>query len=226
MSFPAWLHALAWASILLCLSCTAWVTIDVLRRPPKMAVMRAVWPLTMLFGGPLWLAFYLRHAQAENAAMPVAVAVGTSHCGAGCALGDLIVEWLAFAVPGLAVAFGWHGLFAEKSFAVWIPDFIAAYLIGIVFQYFSIAPMRDLGFRNGIVAAIKADTASITAWQIGMYAMMALIQFGWLERDYGRIAPVASPEFWMAMQLAMIAGFVTAYPVNWWLIRAGLKEKM
>ena len=28
------------------------------------------------------------------------------------------------------------------------------------------------------------------------------------------------------MQIAMICGFVTAYPVNWWLIRAGLKEKM
>ena len=28
------------------------------------------------------------------------------------------------------------------------------------------------------------------------------------------------------MQLAMMAGFVTSYPVNWWLIRAGVKEKM
>ena len=28
------------------------------------------------------------------------------------------------------------------------------------------------------------------------------------------------------MQLAMLCGFATAYPVNWWLIRRGLKEKM
>ncbi|MEO8081682.1 MAG: DUF4396 domain-containing protein [Caldimonas sp.] len=28
------------------------------------------------------------------------------------------------------------------------------------------------------------------------------------------------------MQVAMVAGFVTAYPVNWWLIRAGIKERM
>ena len=28
------------------------------------------------------------------------------------------------------------------------------------------------------------------------------------------------------MQIAMICGFVTAYPVNWWLIRVGIKEAM
>ena len=29
-----------------------------------------------------------------------------------------------------------------------------------------------------------------------------------------------------AMRAAMIAGFCTAYPVNWLLIRGGVKEKM
>jgi hypothetical protein len=33
-------------------------------------------------------------------------------------------------------------------------------------------------------------------------------------------------EFWSTMQVAMIFGFLTSYPVNWWLLRAGLKEKM
>jgi hypothetical protein len=28
------------------------------------------------------------------------------------------------------------------------------------------------------------------------------------------------------MQIAMIAGFATSYPVNWWLITTGVKEKM
>jgi hypothetical protein len=37
---------------------------------------------------------------------------------------------------------------------------------------------------------------------------------------------VNTPEFWFIMQLAMIAGFATSYPVNWWLIRAGIKEGM
>jgi hypothetical protein len=151
---------------------------------------------------------------------------GTSHCGAGCTLGDIIVEWSAFAFPALAVWFGWHTVFSEKTFAVWIPDFIVAFLLGIVFQYFTIKPMRGLSVGAGVVAAVKADIASITAWQVGMYGLMAIIQFLWFKPAYGGIAKVASPEFWFAMQLAMLAGFATSYPVNWWLIRSGVKEKM
>lgn len=28
------------------------------------------------------------------------------------------------------------------------------------------------------------------------------------------------------MQIAMVAGFITSYPVNWWLVSKGIKEKM
>ncbi|HJT79714.1 MAG TPA: DUF4396 domain-containing protein [Chthoniobacterales bacterium] len=35
-----------------------------------------------------------------------------------------------------------------------------------------------------------------------------------------------NPLFWFMMQIAMLAGFLTSYPVNWWLLRAGIKEKM
>ncbi len=28
------------------------------------------------------------------------------------------------------------------------------------------------------------------------------------------------------MQIAMLLGFATSYPVNWWLVRKGIKEKM
>jgi hypothetical protein len=28
------------------------------------------------------------------------------------------------------------------------------------------------------------------------------------------------------MQIAMLVGFATSYPVNWWLITAGFKERM
>lgn len=28
------------------------------------------------------------------------------------------------------------------------------------------------------------------------------------------------------MQIAMIVGFLTAYPMDWWLISCGIKEKM
>ncbi len=32
--------------------------------------------------------------------------------------------------------------------------------------------------------------------------------------------------FWFMMQIAMLFGFITAYPVNWWLLRKKIKEVM
>ncbi|MEP7005526.1 MAG: DUF4396 domain-containing protein [Sphingomonas bacterium] len=233
-SFPAWLHALAAVSVVLGVICALVISVDEVRRPQKMAIMYLVWPLTALFGSVVWMAGYFAWGRgtANPAVEPpeqpfvIMVAKGTSHCGAGCTLGDLIAEWLVFAVPTIAVWFGWHSAFTEKTFAVWIPDFMLAFGLGVVFQYFTIKPMRDLSVGGGILAALKADIASIASWQVGMYGVMAIIQFGWFRPVFGMIAPVDSFEFWFAMQLAMIAGFVTAYPVNWLLIHAGWKERM
>ncbi|MCM2294065.1 DUF4396 domain-containing protein [Allorhizobium sp. BGMRC 0089] len=158
--------------------------------------------------------------------MPVMVAKGALHCGSGCMIGDIVAEWLAFLLPSLALVFGWHSLFGEKIFAVWVFDFVLAFLLGIAFQYFAIVPMRKLSPGQGLVAAFKADTLSLISWQIGMYAVMALFQFLIYPAAFGHRVEVNTPEFWFAMQLAMIAGFATSYPMNWWLISQGIKEKM
>jgi len=74
--------------------------------------------------------------------------------------------------------------------------------------------------------AIKADTLSLTAWQVGMYALMAVAYF----RVFGDLLRVKlhtnSAEFWFTMQVAMTCGFLTSYPVNWWLVTRGIKERM
>ncbi len=51
-----------------------------------------------------------------------------------------------------------------------VVDFVLAYAFGIFFQYFTIVPMRDLSFGKGIIAAMRADTISIFAFEIGMFA--------------------------------------------------------
>ena len=232
--FPAWLHLLAILSLAVAVTCAAVIAIDEIRRPQQMWIMNLVWPLTALFGSLFWLAGYYKWGRAPsgngedigNPPFPVMVAKGSSHCGAGCTLGDIIAEWAAFAVPAVAVWFGYGTLFADKIFAVWIPDFILAFGIGVGFQYFTIKPMRDLSVGQGIVQALKADIASISSWQIGMYGLMAIIQFLVFKPVFGGMAEVNTPEFWFAMQGAMAAGFCTAYPVNWLLIRAGVKEEM
>lgn len=232
--FPHWLRSLSSASVALGIICAAVISVDVFRRPQRMWIMNLVWPLTALFGSVLWVAAYYAWGrdtskgedEQSGPPFPALVLKGTSHCGAGCTLGDIIAEWAAFLFPVLAVWCGWHTVFTEKTFAVWIADFIVAFLLGVLFQYFTIKPMRDLRPWQGVLAALKADLASITAWQVGMYGLMAVIQFLWFKPTYGGVAQVASPEFWFAMQLAMLAGFMTSYPVNWWLIRLGVKERM
>jgi hypothetical protein len=230
--FPLALTVVAWSSLGLGAVCGALLLVDVVRHPPAMRIMAAVWPLTALFGGPLWVVMYARWARAGGAAQSrrtpraVSIAISTSHCGAGCALADLVVEWLVFAVPALAVAGGLGTVFHDRIFAVWVLELVVAFLVGIAFQYAAIVPARGLGVAAGVRAAIAADTASIVAWQCGMYGLMAVLQLLLLPLLFGGRASVATPEFWFAMQFAMLAGFAVAYPVIALLIRSGLKEAM
>jgi hypothetical protein len=59
-----------------------------------------------------------------------------------------------------------------------------------------------------------------------MYGFMAIAYFWIFRRVLGVELGVNSVEFWFMMQIAMLCGFATSYPVNWWLLRAGLKEAM
>jgi hypothetical protein len=230
---PIWLHALSIGALILGAACALILLVDVKRHPQHMWIMDVVWPITGLYAGPLALWGYFRFGRATGhghgaPAKPfyATVGIGTTHCGAGCTLGDIISEWLCFAAPAVAVWFGFQSIFAEKMFAVWVADFIFAFALGIAFQYFTIAPMRGLGFRDGMIAALKADTLSLTAWQVGMYGFIAVAQIVYFRPLAGKPVEVNTPEFWFTMQLAMLCGFITSYPVNWWLIRAGIKEKM
>lgn len=95
--------------------------------------------------------------------------MAASHCAAVCTLGDIVAEFTVFA--SALKLWGSHLL---TSFVI---DYILAWTIGIVFQHFTIAPMRGLSLFPGIWAAINAVTLSMTAWQMGMYAWMALTYF-------------------------------------------------
>ena len=242
---PKWLHALSVASLLLATLCLLIIALDLLKHPQHMWIMNVVWPVTALFGS-VWIVWqYFRYGRLAERRLaheaeqrgkdppnkrltpfPIIVANGTLHCGSGCTLGDITAELLMMAFPAIVVAFGYTTLFSDEIFARWIIDYIFAYAFGIVFQYFTIAPMRGLSPGKGIVAAIKADTLSLTAWQFGMYGFMAIAHFVIFERGFGAKLKPTSVEFWFMMQVAMVCGFLTSYPVNWWLITRGIKEKM
>lgn len=245
---PNWLHLTAIVSLVLAGLCALVIAADEVRQPQKMWIMNVVWPINALYFGPIGLwAYYSigrkstkQHMEqmqqekkdgqddkdepkdpvkkAEKKGMKPfwqIVTVGVTHCGAGCTLGDIIAEWAIF----------WTG-WTIAGIALWpeyILDFTLAYLLGIVFQYFAIAPMRNLGFKEGIWAAVKADTLSLTAFEVGLFGWMALTNFVFFPEPH--LLPTA-PTYWFMMQIGMILGFLTSYPVNVWLIKAGLKEAM
>lgn len=226
---PTWLSALAWTSLATALACAAWLALQHLRHPQKMAVMNFVWPLNALYLGPFAVWAYHRFGRpgTKERGSPAgsgagadrpgwqATLVADMHCGAGCTLGDLIAEWTVFLV-GLRI--GGQAIWPEL-----ILDFVAAYVLGIVFQYLTIAPMRGQHGWEGIKAALKADTLSLLAFEVGLFGWMLLTRFVFFANEPLRPDQAA---YWLMMQVGMVIGYLTSYPVNGWLLRARLKEAM
>jgi hypothetical protein len=144
------------------------------------------------------------------------MAVEVSHCGAGCALGDVLSEFVIFA---LALTIAGSTLGAEYA-----GDYALALVFGIAFQYFAIAPMRGLGLKDGLVAATKADVISLTAFEIGLFGWMAVMTFVLFPAPH-QVVP-SSAAFWLLMQVGMMIGYVTSWPANVWLVRRGIKVPM
>jgi Domain of unknown function (DUF4396) len=74
-----------------------------------------------------------------------------------------------------------------------------------------------LGFRS-----VSADTLSLVAFEVGMFAWMALAYYvlvPWHPRPDNVV-------FWFMMQIGMIFGFLTTYPANGLLIRWKIKSGM
>ncbi len=228
------LELIAWISIAVALACALWITIDTVRHPQAMGIMNVVWPLSALYFSvlALWAYYALgrKHTkkQMQHGSHPQGgskpgppqpsasqIAVGTSHCGAGCILADIVVD-LTIAAAGIKIL-------GSPLWAEYILDLAAAWALGILFQYFSIQPMRHLPRGQAIVAAIKADTLSILAFQVGMYAWMALTYFVFFPHPH---LTAFDPRYWLFMQMGMICGYFTSFPMNGWLIRRGWKEAM
>jgi hypothetical protein len=128
----------------------------------------------------------------------------------------LVSEWLIYA---LALSVAGHVLFAE-----YIGDYVLAVALGIVFQYFAIAPMRGLGVADGLKAAAKADFVSLTLFEVGLFGWMALMAYVFFPAPHP--LTTNSAAFWFLMQLGMIIGFFASWPANVWLVKRGIKVPM
>jgi hypothetical protein len=231
---------IAWISLGAAFLCALVIVIDEMRHPQTMWIMNLVWPITALYFSVFALWGYLkigkgitkknihsvsmdempRHENTHERKVsrdPTwrQISVSDSHCGAGCVIGDIIAE---FSLSAL----GWT-LFGYSLYAEYAGDLLLAWLFGIAFQYFAIAPMRNLSLGQGLIAAVKSDTLSIITFEIGLFAWMALTFFVFFPHPH--LEPTEA-GFWFMMQIGMIFGFFTSYPMNRWLIKAGWKEAM
>ncbi|QQE81448.1 DUF4396 domain-containing protein [Alicyclobacillus sp. SO9] len=155
------------------------------------------------------------HAQDSHSSKPFwqSVFVSSTHCGGGCTLGDAIGGPLVFSL-GLVVA-------GSSLFADYIVEFLLAYIFGIAFQYFGMGFSNLESLAKGLKNAVKADTFSLTAYEVGM--------FGWMALVHVFFVPIPQPNhllYWFMMQVAMMIGFLTSYPANWVLVRMGIKHAM
>jgi hypothetical protein len=228
---PSWFELLGWVALGLGFASALVIVADivVLGNRQDMAIMDIAFPLTALYMGPIALwAYFARGRRMSRKRMHMhmagmeegardsfwQVSLSDSHCGAGCALGDIGGEWIVWAT-------GWTiGSTAELG-PEYILDLPLAWIFGILFQYFVIAPVRgQVGRLAPLGDAIKSDTLSVLSFEVGLFGWMALTQYVIWK------APIDSSSHWFIMQIGMILGFATSWPVNRWLLRRGIKEPM
>lgn len=199
------------------------IAIDVIRHPQMMWIMNLVWVINGWFFGPVAIWTYYKWGRLktkdyqgeDNRRLGSKLFMSTSHCAAGCTFGDVV------GVP--IVALTGATILGMTLFAHFMVQFIFAYIFGVLFQFFAIYPMnKQKGKLTALKKAIKADTLSLIAFEVGMFGWMAIVHF---------LLFTEPPEpneasYWFMMQIAMIIGFGTSFPANWFLIKRGIKEAM
>ncbi|WP_203142032.1 DUF4396 domain-containing protein [Marinobacter mangrovi] len=207
---------IAWFFIALGILTAAAIALDVRRHPQHMAIMNITWPVTGLYFPVVGWWLYKRIGLKGHGEKPLwqGVFVSTTHCGGGCTLGDTVAAPL-MTLLGVTVL-------GSALLGHFVGEFVGAYLFGILFQFLPIMSMGHGNWRSALKDAVKADTLSLVAFEIGMFGWMAIASVLWL----GLEPRPDTPQFWFMMQIGMILGFATAYPANWWLVQRGVKHAM
>jgi hypothetical protein len=167
----AWI-LIGWVALAIAFASAAVILWDIAMRGYRqhMAVMNWVWPITALYWGPVAVWFYVRrgkhmtrkwareHGTDLDEMMSGGddedgsgrgfvrrnwwpISKGVSDCGAGCTLGDIAGEWIVYLTAWSIPLFAAEA--ANSLMAMFVADFVLAWSLGILFQYFSIVPMRE-----------------------------------------------------------------------------------
>ncbi|MEP6540161.1 MAG: DUF4396 domain-containing protein [Bryobacteraceae bacterium] len=97
-------------------------------------------------------------------------------------------------------------------------DVALEYALGFAFGWsvFQSLFMRDMAggyYKHALSSAFFPELLSMNCLMAGMVPVMTLAM---------KSVPVShdpsGPAFWFIMSMALLVGFVTAYPMNWWLV--------
>jgi hypothetical protein len=143
-------------------------------------------------------AFTLPHwKQAVNSEM---------HCLAGDATGIILAAFVVF-------------YFGLPNGIDLILEYLSAFVVGLfVFQAMMMKAMYG-DYATAVKKTFFAETVSMNMVMVGMIPVMVIL----MHHLSGGDDPL-HPLFWYIMGMAAIAGGITAYPINSWLVRNKLKH--
>jgi hypothetical protein len=205
---------LAWF-VLTALS-VAFVAIDV-RTTPESPVLKWGFVLVTLFTGPVGAMLYVlgcREPLAGTHEQYVAAqwrqTLGsTMHCVAGDGVGIL-----AGAVIG-----GFLLLPAALGITM---EYVLGFGFGLgIFQALFMRDMVGGSYPRALAGSFIPELTSMNCLMAGMIPVAMILK----SRMSGATSPL-SPVFWFVMSMALMTGFITAYPMNWWLVARRLKHGM
>lgn len=124
----------------------------------------------------------------------------TLHCLFGCAIGEIVGVTI-----GTHAGFGIHG----TIILAFVLSFISGYAVSTV-------PLTRHGmtFWSGLKLVFAADTLSILTMTIVDNIVMATVP-GAMDKD------LTHPVYWLSRVISLVAAFIVAVPVNYWLLKKG-----
>ena len=107
-----------------------------------------------------------------------------------------------------------------------IAEMILEYILGFAFGWsiFQALFMRDMAGGSYVSALKSTFMAELLSMDLLMAGMMPTMMI--LRRHVPAADNPLTPNFWFVMSMALLVGFIIAYPMNWWLVANHLKHGM
>lgn len=190
---------------------------DLSTNTPTLWVMKLAWILVVAYTGPVGLFLYLIACRQPFEGSHDAFikphwkqALGSMmHCVAGDATGII-----------LSAAIVYH--FALPNGIDLMIEYATAFVVGLfLFQALFMLDMYEGDYFKAVRKTFFSEFVSMNMVMVGMIPVMVLLMAWIPEGDNPWQLP-----FWGIMSLATMAGMITAYPINSWLVARGFKHGM